>query len=519
MSLTHLIERVARVDPKGLAVVCGNRDTTWQELQQRIAKLAGALQKLGVEPGDRVAILALNSDRYYEYFFAVFWAGGVAVPMNTRWSVPENIYSIEDCGPKVLIVDDAFVDHARRITDGTELVKTLIYSGDGDTPEDMLNFEALIAETEPVQDVSRAYGDLATIFYTGGTTGFPKGVMLSHGNLLANGLISAADRGGSKDGVYLHIAPLFHLGGFGGVIYMTVMGCTQVFAPSFDPKVMLEIIEKYQVSDTTLIVVMIKMLIEHPDFDKYDVSSLKNILYGGAPIPVELLREAMIKLPNVSFTQALGQTEMSPGIAFLMPDDHDPEGPNAHRLRSAGRPAMGVAIKVVDEKLQEVPLGETGEFMVTGPNAMMGYWNKPEQTAETLINGWILTGDAGYMDEDGYVYLKDRVKDMIVSGGENIYSAEVENAVTSHAAVDQAVVIGIPSEKWGETVHAIVILKDGCELHEEELIGHCKSLIASYKCPRSVEFRTEPFPFSGVAKVQKNELRKPYWEGQDRSIS
>jgi len=157
--------------------------------------------------------------------------------------------------------------------------------------------------------------------------------------------------------------------------------------------------------------------------------------------------------------------------------------------------------------------------MVTGPNAMMGYWNKPEQTAETLINGWILTGDAGYMDEDGYIYLKDRVKDMIVSGGENIYSAEVENAVTSHAAVDQAVVIGIPSEKWGETVHAIVILKDGCELHEEELIGHCKSLIASYKCPRSVEFRTEPFPFSGVAKVQKNELRKPYWEGQDRSIS
>jgi acyl-CoA synthetase (AMP-forming)/AMP-acid ligase II len=258
---------------------------------------------------------------------------------------------------------------------------------------------------------------------------------------------------------------------------------------------------------------------DHPNFEKTDISSLDGLVYGAAPMSQTLLKKLLARLPELKLLQGYGQTEMAPNMTLLWPDDHVVDGPNLHRLRSVGQPLVGVDMKIVDEDMQEVEQGTVGQIAVKGTNAMLGYWNKPEETAAAKVDGWLLTGDAGYFDEDGYLYLVDRVKDMIVSGAENVFSGEVENAIGDHPAVNAVAVIGIPSEQWGEAVHAIVIAEEGAIVTEAEIVAHCREKIAGYKCPKSVEFRTEPFPLSGVAKVLKTELRKPYWEGKDRAVN
>jgi len=512
MYLTRLIQRAAALNPDAVATVNNDRVRTYRESADRVAKLAGGLQSLGVQSGDRVAVLALNSDRFFECCYAIPWAGAVIVPMNTRWSVPELQYSVEDAGVSTLIIDGNFSDQAQDILAGMSGVRSVIYAGDGDTPEGMDNYEVLIEQSEAADDAARGNDDLAGIFYTGGTTGFPKGVMLSHCNLWINSVLTIAERGGVSEDSWLHVAPMFHLGDIQFVFIKTMECQKHVFLPEFEPESVMQCIETQGVSDLLLVATMLKAILEHPARKNYELSGLKSISYGAAPMPESVIREAMREFPGVGFYQGYGQTEMAPLIGLLKPEDHDLDGPNTHRLRAAARPAIGIELKIVDDELNEVSCGSVGQVIVRGPNAMLGYWNKPEQTKETIVDGWVLTGDAGYLDNDGYLYLVDRVKDMIISGGENIFSAEVERALDSHPAINEAVVIGVPHEKWGETVHAIVILKIGAEAEEQDIIWHCKEKIAGYKCPRSVEFRTEPFPLSGVGKILKNELRKPFWE-------
>ena len=289
--------------------------------------------------------------------------------------------------------------------------------------------------------------------------------------------------------------------------------------PGFDPDAFLELIEKERITAVNMVPTMLQMLFDHPRFADYDISSLELIVYGASPMPKALLERIMQTIPEVQLMQGYGQTELAPICTVLLPEDHQLDGPLAHRRSSVGRPAVGIEVKIVDDEIRRLPTGETGEIAVRGKNTMMGYWNKPEQTAATLVDGWVLTGDVGYFDEDGYLYLIDRVKDMIITGGENVFSVEVENALTSHPGVQMAAVIGIPSEEWGESVHGIVIADPDNTPTEEELIAHCKGRIAGYKCPKEITFRNGEFPLSGAGKVLKTELRKPFWEGYEKGIS
>ena len=516
--LTQSIHRNAQIRKNKIATITEDRQRTWGELKERVSRFAAGLKSLGVEDGDRVAILALNSDRYLEYYFGVPWAGACVVPLNIRWSPVENAYSLKDAGAKVLVVDDAFAKMVPALLhNGVELDR-VIFIGDGQTPNDMLNYEELIVNNEPIADVCRNTNDLAGIFYTGGTTGFPKGVMLTHSNLWSSGVAGVMSLSLNEHNKILHAAPMFHLADGvmtqGGVL----AGSTHVFIPMFTPSGTIAAVEKHKVSHALLVPVMIQMTISDPSLANADLSSLEKILYGAAPISEAVLVKAMNAIPNAQFAQGYGQTEMAPLVTTLGPEYHVLEGPNSGKLKSAGQAIGCVEIKIVDESGQEVESGKIGEIIAKGPNAMVGYWNKPDETAATLRNGWVHTGDAGYMDDEGFVFLVDRVKDMIVSGGENVYSAEVENAVANHPAVDQVIVIGIPSDEWGEQVHAEIILKDGVSASSEEIIAKTKEYIANYKCPRSITFRTEPFPLSGAGKLLKREVRKKYWEGHDRQI-
>lgn len=519
MGITQCVKRNVQQNRHGRATVFGDRTRSWAEFQERVARLAAGLKSLGVEPGDRVAILALNSDRYLEYFAAVPWAGAVLVPLNIRWSVAENVYSLNDCGARVLLIDDAFVKMAGPIAAEATSLRHLIYVGQSDPPDTMLSYERLIATSTPMPDAARSGEDLAGIFYTGGTTGFPKGVMLPHRGLWASAAALVNDVGIGRDAVYLHAAPMFHLADGAMTMATLLVGGVHAIIPAFNPEHVLAAAQQYRVTHLLLVPTMIHMTVTHPKLAATDLSSVQRLLYGASPIPEALLIQAMRALPRCRFVQAYGQTELSPVATILPYDYHTLDGPRSGKLASAGRAAICNEIEIVDPNGIEVPRGAVGEVRVRGPNTMLGYWNKPKETAAALRDGWVYTGDAARMDEEGFVYIVDRLKDMIVSGGENVYSAEVENAVAKHASVSQCAVIGVPDDKWGEAVHALVILKPGQRASAEEIVAHCHTLIAGYKCPRSVAFHADPFPLSGAGKVLKRELRKPYWEGRSRQVN
>lgn len=519
MHLTQLLNSAADTFPNKIASIDGERQHTWSAWRDRMARLAAALRGLGMAAGDRVAILALNSDRYTEFLYGVWWAGGAVVPMNTRWSAAENAYSLNDSGAQILFVDRNFVPMLDAIRAEASGVKTLIYMSDDAAPEGMLSFEELIAQNAPCNDAIRGGEDLAGLFYTGGTTGFPKGVMLPHRALWYNAMAIAKEIRFNHDTKYLHAAPMFHLADFGFNTAIAMVGACNVFIPSFEPEATLKAIETHQINTSLLVPTMLGMILAHPTFTPERVKSLKRYIYGASPMPEGLLRQALKAMPHVEFYQAFGQTEMAPVVSVLQPEDHVLDGPKSVRLRSAGLPAVGCEIKIVDEDGNVVPRGTVGEIAARSPGTMLGYWNLPEQTEKTLVDGWVHTGDGAYQDEDGFIYIVDRMKDMIVSGGENVFSAEVESAISTHPDVAAVAVIGIPSEQWGESVHAIIIPKPGMEPDAASIIAHCKAQIAGYKCPRSITLCSEPLPLSGAGKVLKRELRAPYWDGQTRSVN
>ena len=516
--LTQSLHRVLQLRSKHPATVFGERRQTWAEVGDRVARLAGALQGLGLRAGERVGMMALNSDRYLEYYFGTWWAGCVVNPVNVRWSPAEVAYSLDDCDTTVLIVDDHFAPMVAELRTRSRSLRTVIHVGVGAPPEGMLSWERLVAQASPAQDAMRAGDDLAGVFYTGGTTGFPKGVMLSHTNLASNALTDVADGLVAPDGTALMVAPMFHLAATALLLSNMIVGSRLVFLPSFTPQGVLGAIQAEQVTSALLVPTMIQMVIDHPSLKDHDTRSLRDVAYGASPISEGVMNRALAALPGARFTQAYGMTELSPCATFLPPWYHTAEGRGAGKIRSAGRAASACEVRITDPDDREVPRGTVGEVCVRGPGVMQGYWNQPELTAQALRGGWMHTGDAAYMDEDGFVFIVDRVKDMIVTGGENVYSVEVESALSQHPAVAAASVIGIPDDKWGEAVHAVVVFKPGQSASAEALVAHARGLIAGYKCPRSIEVR-EALPLTAAGKVQKTELRKPFWEGQSRNVA
>jgi acyl-CoA synthetase (AMP-forming)/AMP-acid ligase II len=519
MYLTQSLHRAVQQHPERIAVRCGDRQRTFREFADRVARLAGALRKLGMQTGDRVAMLSLNSDRYLEYQMAVPWGGGVMNPCNIRWSAAEILYSLDDSGSTILLVDETFRPVVEQFRRDSSTLREVIYCGDGEVPSGMHGYEALLAAADPVPDAARRGEDLAGIFYTGGTTGFPKGVMLSHNNLCSSSLALHSEGLAAPGGTYLHAAPMFHLADMAMSMTHSIEGNTHAVLPMFSPEALLDTLERDRVSHLLLVPTMIQMTVDHPAMKKpRDLSALKTIIYGASPISEAVLERAMAALPGVGFVQAYGMTELSP-LATVNPAwTHTVEGRKAGKLRAAGRAGYCIELRIVDDQDQEVPRGTVGEVVVRGPNVMQGYWNKPEQTAAAVRNGWMHTGDGAWMDDDGFIFIADRLKDMIITGGENVYSAEVENAAAQHAAVAACAVIGIPSDQWGETVHAVVVRKPGQDVSAEALIAHCKTLIAGYKCPRSVDF-VDALPISGAGKILKTKLREPFWQGRERAVA
>lgn len=519
MQLSHTLRRAMLLHGPRTAILDGSTRLTWREFGDRVARLAGALHQLGVRPDDKVAILALNGYRYLETFFATFWCGGVVVPLNIRLAPRELVHQLNEADAQVLLLDDTFSLMWPSLDGKLDTVRRVIFAAPGETPPGMLSYERLLADTPPLADAGRGGDDVAGIFYTGGTTGRAKGVMLTHDNMMANAQNTLMVNRGTPDDVYLHSAPMFHLADISATFALTMVGAQHAFIPFFEPTRMLEAIQEYRVSLGLMIPTMLNMVLNHPERGNYDLSSLRAVSYGASPIPESLLRLALAELP-CQFIQGYGMTELSPLCAMLPPEDHVPDGTPAQqkRLRSAGIPIFTAEVRVLDEHDREVPRGTVGEICARGPMVMKGYWKQPEATAQALRNGWMHTGDAGYMDEDGYIYLVDRTKDMIVTGGENVYSVEVETALYEHPAVFEAAVIGIPDERWGEAVHAVVHFKPGHTATADELISHCHSYIANYKCPKSVSFSADELPKSPVGKILKRELRAPFWAGHERQI-
>lgn len=519
MYLTQGLHRNAKLTPNEPALISRARSFTWMQMRDRVARLAGALQGLGLQTEDRVAMLSFNSDRYAEYYYATFWAGGNVVPMNIRWSVPEHVYSIDDSGARFLVVDDRFAEAGAEIAKECPSVEFVIFAGDGATPEGMLNYEDLIANADAVEDAFRKGEDLAGIFYTGGTTGFPKGVMLPHRAVWTSAVsFGQTIRVGSQDRT-LQAAPLFHIAGNALLFSLTTYGASHAFIPGFEPSAFLRGVQEFKPTITLLVPTMIGMLLQDPELENTDTSTLTRMIYGASPISESILKEAMAKMPGTGFIHAYGQTELAPLVSFLNSEFHVLEGPKAAKIRSVGQPVFSVEAEVVNEDGSEMPRNQVGELRVRGAHTMLGYWNKPEQTAETLRNGWVHTGDGARMDEDGFIYIVDRVKDMIITGGENVFSAEVENAIMQYPGLAECAVIGIPDDEWGEAVHAIVVPREGEAPDGDAIIAHCRERIAHYKCPSTVTVRSEPLPKSGAGKIQKFELRAPFWEGRDRQVS
>jgi long-chain acyl-CoA synthetase len=518
LKITQGVHRAAQIRPNALATVFGARRRSWSEFRDRVSRYAGGLKSLGLKRGDRVAIIAQNSDSYIETYYAVAWAGGVAVPGNFRWTEHEHIHALRESDARFLILDNACESLAANLSKACGFDVVLLMEAQAKKREDQLILiEDLIAGSPSIEDLCGQNNDLCVIFYTGGTTGRPKGVMLSHYNLISNILAVNAMTAFPPDPVFLHLPPMFHLADAGAVFTVTMYAGTHVVLPSFTPAAAVAAIEQERVTVALMVPTMFRMLLEYTHTWPADFSSVRRIRYGAAGISEQLLRDAMRLFPNAEFQQGYGQTELSPSATILEPRFHNSEGGISY-LRSAGRPLLGTDVRIVDDAFVEKPRGEIGEIAVRGPGVMLGYWNQPDLTASTIVDGWVRTGDAGWMDGDGFLYIADRLKDMIVSGGENVFSAEVENALNSHAAVAECAVIGVPDEKWGERVHAVVRFKDGVSATTDQLIAHCSLTIARYKCPRTIEARTEPFPLSAQGKIIKSELRRSYWQNHHRQV-
>lgn len=512
MTLPSGLRRVRQVYGDRPAILTGEKTLTYEQFYRRLLRCAHALHGMGVGKGDRVAVLLMNSPEYLELFLATALYGAVVVPMNIRLGIDEMAFWLNDSGAKVLVVDDRFAGIPAQLAGKLHQEIRIIRLG--------AEYEELLdASPEQVPPSEPAEEDLAGLFYTSGTTGGPKGVMLSHRNICANALHAIVGAGYTEKSVWLHCAPMFHLANGGAMYAMVLLGAAHTFIPGFEPEAYLRAIERFRVTATVLVPTMVNLLVNHPSVDRYDTRSIERLAYGASPMPVDLLRRAVARFGNVFF-QGYGLSEAGPLLTTLNAEDHVFENLNEtfSPVKSAGRPVLGVEVRVVDVEDRELPPGESGEIIARGDNVMMGYWNRPEISANTLRDGWLHTGDIGAFDERGFLYILDRAKDMVKTGGENVHSPEVESVIYEHPTVLEAAIIGVPDERWGEAIKAVVVVKQGMSLTADELIAFCRERLTHFKCPSSVDF-LDSLPKGGTGKIQKNKLRQPYWEGKERGVN
>ena len=514
-TISAALERATRLFGSGEAVVDGEVRWTYAELGRRVRSFDGELDGQGLAPGDVVGVLALNSWAHLVAWLGVPRSGRVLNEINTRLSAAEARFIVDDSSVRMLIVDDAFLETGRQLAELCESLEHLVYAGTGPCPTDCLSLEGMTTSGAEARPVRVGGDDVAGIFYTGGTTGRPKGVLLSHTNLISNAKHALMCLQYTEHDRYLHAGPMFHLADGASTVALTWVGGTHVIVPGFSPEGWLRTVSEEKVTRAMLVPTMVTMLIQEDIPGEVDLSSLRSVLYGASPMPQAVLAKAAERL-GCDWCQVYGMTEAAPIVTFMTHEDHrrglggeDPTA--AARLRSAGRPIVGVELEIRGDSGERLAAGQVGEILVRGANITSGYLNRPEETIEVLPgDGWYHTGDMGYQDESGYLFVVDRLKDMIISGGENVYSTEVENALYRHRDVEEVAVFGLPDERWGEAVVAAVRLRPGSTATVEELREHTRGLIAGFKVPRTIYLRDQPLPKSGAGKILKRSLREEF---------
>ena len=496
-----ILRKRVELNPERLALVFKEERLTYRALNSRVNKLAQAFAGRRIKKGDRVAVLLMNSSRFLECYFAAAKLGAVLYPVNFRLAGPEILFQVNDCTPKLMVAGAQFQALIAGIRQEMKSVKhCLLVGGEAAGFE---SYEAALAAGEDREpDASVGETDPFIIMYSSGTTGRPKGATLTHENNLWNSLNGIIDFGIRQDDVTLVAAPLFHVGALNILTIPHLhLGATAVIQEAFNPKEALELIQKERVTNMFAVPTMFNFMLQVPGIESYDLKSLRFLVSGGSPCPIPII-EGFSKF-GVVFMQGYGMTETSPSALLLRAADA------VRKAGSVGKPFVHVEVKVVNEKGQEIQPGEVGEVLIRGKSVMKGYWKNPEATAEAIQDGWMRSGDLARVDEDGYIYIVDRKKDMIISGGENIYPAEVEQVLYKHPEVLEAAVIGVPDPKWGESALALVVAKPGTSPAPENLIEHCRRNLAKYKCPKRVEVVKE-LPRTPAGKVLKRVLREQY---------
>ncbi len=505
MPLNEILPKAIRLWPKKEAVVCGNVRLSYEEFGKRVASFCNVLKRLGLKKGERIGIIHENCHRFLEAYFSAAHIGAILVPINIRLSPAEMKMIIEDSGLRLLIVQDKFKEQIDKIGKKIDVIWC---------PEE---YEMLLKKesSDSLPQIDLKDDDIAQLYYTSGTTGRPKGVILTHKNVKVHALGTIAELHLTEKDNWIHAAPLFHLADAWATFSITWVGGKHVLIPRFDAGLVLRMIEKEKITITNLIPTMLNLMVNHPDVKKYDYSSLRVLMSGGAPIAFELVKKT-VETFGCDYIQTYGMTETSPYLTMSILKEHLEKLPYEEKLRykaKTGREFITVSLRVVDEDGRDVKRDgkQVGEIIVKGDTITPGYWNLPEETRNTIKDGWLYTGDLATIDPEGYVQIVDRKKDMIITGGENVYSVEVENVLYMHPAVLEAAVIGVPDEKWGEAVKAVVVLKEGYSVSEKELIDFCKKHLSSYKVPKSIDF-VDSLPKTGSGKIYKKALRERYWK-------
>ncbi len=519
-TFADIIYRNALLYPDREAFVCGTERVTFTEYNTRVNSLIHALWSMGVKKGDVIGILSWNCLDYVDVYGAAMKGGFIVSPFNPRLQASELDYLLNYSEANTLFVGPELVEIVESLRPRLSRVKHFI-SFEGSAPNMIAYRDLLATHSREEPDIQVEEDDPLAIIYTSGTTGVPRGALYTQRRFLDDTRTLVIIMGLQPRDKHIQIMPLFHIGGGTHFRAFFYIGGTTVIMPqrSFDPAATLQVIQDEKATDIDIVATHLVAMLALPDLDKYDLSSLKRMWYAASPMPVEVLKRGM-KTWGPIFAQAYGETESGPAITDLPRQDHcvlDKPPEEQKILASAGRPSIGVHVRVVDDKENDVKPGEVGEIIVQSKHIMVEFWHKPDETRETLINGWLHTGDMGTYDEKGYVYIVDRKRDMIISGGENIYPREVEETIYQHPSVLEAAVIGIPDPYWVEKVHAVVTLKEGASLTEQELIDFCKQTLARYKAPKSVEF-VNALPKNPAGKILKRELREKYRKGLQRNV-
>lgn len=519
MNVGQLIDKTVAKYKERIAIKMGGKAITYAELGGNVNRFAHVLLKLGLKKGDRVIVLMWNAIEYLYADYGCAKTGMVKVPLNHMLAKGDVDFRIGDSEAVAAVVDEHFLPWILELQPKHPRLRDIIcITGNPEKlPSGVYDFHTLLNQASPENPgIDVGYEDLLALMYTGGTTGISKGVMHTHKSFISVVYSEIVEWGVNFDDVTLVMAPLPHATGF-MVPPCLMRGSKIMLTRGFDPPEMCKIIEEERVTCTFLVPTMIYVLLDYPDRKKYDLSSLRTVLYGAAPMSPERLRQAMAELGPV-FMQVYSQMEVANQTTVLSQYEHvEALEKYPQRLKSCGRPIIMSQVRIVDNNDHDVPVGEVGEIITRGPHMMKGYWKREKETKETMKGGWIHTADMAYMDQDGYIYIVDRKKDMIISGGMNVYSAEVEFALMRHPSVFQAVVIGVPDEKWGEAIKAIVVLKPGAAIAEAELMAFCREQLSAYKRPKSIDF-IDQLPLTPYGKLDKKVIRSQYWAGQERAV-